>query len=406
MRTILHFLSVVKWDNLAADSNFEVFLKTMRWLSGTAWHHYVLLPWRAISAATELLPDVSYTLLPFEYPANALAARHEFRAAEFAQRINLRKMDIDFLFCHQPELLGNLLAAFSAKRASDALISFVFFHWIDCPESRSSGATVPVAARQLEAIALADRFFVHSPSAYVAYFPDAPIDKVTYIPLSAAPLPDPEMPRHLPEPPYVVFNHRRTHSTGWKRLEAWLPDGFNIAYTGTYSPAEYRWILEHAHCAVCMIDSYCTWNLAVQDPVNIGIPLICCHHPTLRQILGKSPLVGWFTSRDEFQRQIRNPPARGGHPLENFDVNFRTNLIRSIATVEKQIESRRREGSKHTVAWKAEILKQPTITKAQLVQRVHGKTASAHASWQYVRRDLTTDGYESRVVNDETVWYA
>ena len=301
MKTVLHFLSVVCWENLQADSNFEVFLKTVRWLP--EMHHYVLVPWRAMSAVTDLMPDVPYSLLPYEYPRNILAARHEFRSAEFARVVNLRKMDIDFLFCHQPELLGNLLGAFSAKRANDALVSFVFFHWVDCPGSRGSAAGVSVRYRQLEATALADRFFVHGPHVVNQYLQEARADKASYMPLLAAVLPEPEEPPgwRAPGRPFVVFNHRRSRSTGWKKLELWLPEGFAVVYTGQYSRAKYRWILERAHCAVCMITGYCTWNLSIQDPVGLGVPLVCPRHPTHESSVGSTSLVGWVYSKEVLQ---------------------------------------------------------------------------------------------------------
>jgi len=401
MRTILHFLSIVCWENLQADSNFEVFLKTVRWLP--RMHHYVLVPWRVNHEVTEAMGDASYTLLPYEYPRNVLRARHEFRSDEFARVVNLRKMDVDFVFCHQPELLGNLLAAFSAKSVS-ALVSFVFFHWIDCPASRGSACNVPVAYRQREAATLASRFFVHSPRA-LQYLGDVPVEKASYMPLSAADLRSVESqePESVPKRPYVVFNHRRAHSTGWKQLESWMPPELDIVYTRAYNRAEYRWLLEHAQCAVCMISSYCTWNMAVQDPLNLGVPLVCRRHPVLKEMLKGSTLVTWVDEKKEFQEAVRHPLPHQQEPrLYGFDVDFRDNLVRNVGAFVSQTH---RGGSKYTERWKTEIRKTPGISKAELIKRVHGKTASAHASWQYIRRELLREGFESRIIRGETVWY-
>lgn len=400
MRTILHFLSVVSWENLHADSNFEVFLKTVRWLPNM--HHYVLTPWRATHEVTDAMGDASFTLLAYEYPRNILRARHEFRSDEFAQVVNLRKMDVDFIFCHQPELLGNLLAALLAKSVS-TVISFVFFHWIDCPASRGSTCNVPVDYRQREAVTLASRFFVHSPMALQCLGDVAP-QKASYMPLSAPDLRsiEPQEPECIPRRPYVVFNHRRAHSTGWKQLECWMPPELDIVYTGTYNRAEYRWLLEHAQCAVCMIPSYCTWNMAVQDPLNLGVPLVCRSHPVLMEMLKGSTLVKWVNEKEEFQEAVRHPMPRQKEPrVYTFDVDFQNNLLRNVATALSQTY---RRGSKYTDRWKHEIQKTPGISKAELVKCVHGKTASAHASWQYIRRELLRDGYESKVVRGGTIW--
>ena len=411
MRTVLHFLSVVCWENLQADSNFEVFLKTARWLP--EMHHYVLVPWRVISTVTDLMPDVPYSLLPYEYPSNILAARHEFRSAEFARVVNLRKMDIDFLFCHQPELLGNIMAALSTKRAGNALISFVFFHWIDCTASRGSGQSVPVCHRQAEAIDLADRFFVHGTTEgnYLAAI-DSNRDKAAFMPLSSAPLPDTVAPADWKDVgPYVVFNHRKAHTTGWKQLENYLQNsGLTICYTrdDAFSRAEYRYVLEHAVCAVCMISGYATWNLSVQDPVRLGVPLLCREHKAMRRILGNHPGVYWFHDKASFQEALKRCRAepRKTAPLEDFDVNFQANLLSALRSEWAKKETNRRNGSKHTTRWKEEIQKVPGISKAIIIRRVHGPTASAHASWQFIRRDLLREGFESKVVQGETRYCA
>ena len=47
-------------------------------------------------------------------------------------------MDFDFVFCHQPEKLYNVLVSFNDKRYGQNMGRFIFFHWVDCPQSRSS----------------------------------------------------------------------------------------------------------------------------------------------------------------------------------------------------------------------------------------------------------------------------
>ena len=413
MKTILHFLSVVHWDRLDADSNFEVFLKTVRWLPDC--HHFVLTPWRVFAEMSAFLSDASYTLLPYEYPANALAARHQFRSAEFAKSVNLRKMDIDFLFCHQPELLGNIMAALSAKRAGNALISFVFFHWIDCPGSRGSGQSVSVCHRQAEAIDLADRYFVHGTTEgnYLAAI-DRNRHKIALMPLSSAPLPESKQPKDWKDVgQYVVFNHRKAHTTGWKQFENYMDDSHvNICYTRNGADAlcrpEYRYVLEHAVCAVCMISGYATWNLSIQDPVRLGVPLLCREHQAMRRILGNHPGVYWFHDKASFQEALETCQAepRKTAPLEAFDVNFQANLLGAMQAEWAKKEAAARGGSKHTTRWKEEIQKVPGISKAMIIRRVHGPTASAHSSWQFIRRDLLREGFQSRVVQGETKWWS
>lgn len=421
MRTVLHYLSVVDWDRLDADANFEVFLKTLRFLQAATrrYHHLVLLPRRVHAVVVDVLPDsVTYTLLPYEYAGNVVSARHRVQSDELARALPTRRLDVDYVFCHQPEVLSDLLEVLSAKRvARDTLDVVLFFHWIDCPYSRGSGAAVPVHRRQQEAIELADWYFVHCSQA-TAFFPFAPARSPALMPLSPAPwdgVPA-EQPDDWVEPdaPFLVFNHRKRKSAGWPRVARWCQTaGIALYCTRDHrlTRPQYRYVLERARAAVCCLGPYATWNLALQDALLLGRPLLATRHPVVSAITGPAhTLVHWFDAgasglarawRELESLQTLNNSAS----LPDFDADFRQNLLVAMAPHPPAGT----HCSRHTARWLEELRRAApgTLTKSRLVARVHGLTATAHASWSYVRRDLLHEpGVSCTVVPEtgETVW--
>ena len=79
----------------------------------------------------------------------------------FRNLFDFRFMDFDFVFCHQPEKLYNVLVSFNDKRYGQNMGRFIFFHWVDCPQSRSSSFTMSYL-RQLEKTQQSDKTFFHT----------------------------------------------------------------------------------------------------------------------------------------------------------------------------------------------------------------------------------------------------
>ncbi len=113
-RRILHFLSPVKFEGNVykhnSDSNYKVVEKTIKFLP--MCHHYVVVP------QNHQIKDIrlNVTLLKYPYPKNAVSNRATFDFQSFRKLLSMKKMDIDFVFVHQPELLYNVMVALSDER--------------------------------------------------------------------------------------------------------------------------------------------------------------------------------------------------------------------------------------------------------------------------------------------------
>ena len=129
-KRILHVCSVVRWSGskavLETDSNWKVLMDTVEFLP--MCHHYILIPERStIHDGDPLYGMDNVTLIPFPYPQSVLSNRSEFNAKLLKRIFNGQEkvyfrsdeymfmetssIDIDFVFCHQPELLSNVLWA-------------------------------------------------------------------------------------------------------------------------------------------------------------------------------------------------------------------------------------------------------------------------------------------------------
>ena len=129
-RRILHVPSPVRFSGnkavLETDSNWKVLMDTVHFLP--MCHHYILIPENStIQAGDPLYSMENVTLIPFPYPQSVLSNRSEFNAKKFKRIMAGREkvffrpseylyletssIDIDFVFCHQPEILSNVLWA-------------------------------------------------------------------------------------------------------------------------------------------------------------------------------------------------------------------------------------------------------------------------------------------------------
>ena len=75
-------------------------------------------------------------------------------------------MDFDFVFCHQYEMLYNILVSFGDKRYGQNMNRFLFFHWVDCTQSEKIGCIPPDAYRTIR-INMCDNVFFHTDIAQI-----------------------------------------------------------------------------------------------------------------------------------------------------------------------------------------------------------------------------------------------
>ena len=67
-------------------------------------------------------------MIPFNYAGSVLFNRGWFNSKEFLNSVDFSKLDIDFIFNHQPELMYNVLNATMTDRYGGSTDSFIFFH--------------------------------------------------------------------------------------------------------------------------------------------------------------------------------------------------------------------------------------------------------------------------------------
>ena len=287
---ILHYVSPERFDTSGVfqhdfDSNYKVVEKTISFLPFC--HHYVVDP------PKHKIPDNrdNVTLIPYPYSRDLLANRSYFDGVTFRKLFDFRYMDFDFVFCHQPEMLYNILVSFNDKRYGQNMNRFLFFHWVDCSQSRASSAIPPAYMRQLEGINLCDNVFFHTDIAsewLMKNFKKSQStninhqfikDKTKTFPISSNKLKDSE-PFEINYDNVLVFNHRWVKSTGVNRMMEYMDglDDYQVWCTDFNAPKEYiasklnsgqyRYLLENSLGSMCFVDTYATWNLSIQDGLS------------------------------------------------------------------------------------------------------------------------------------------
>ena len=418
-RRILHYMSPVRFDSNTfvheSDSNYKVMEKTIGWLPEC--HHYVLVPEK------HHIPDnrSNVTLIKYPYPHNAVSNRSQFDASAFLKAFNMRMMDFDFVFTHQPELLYNILVALMDRRYGELLHRFAFFHWVDCSASRGSPAIIPGYMRQLESVNLATKIMLHSPVAKT-YMEKNVVKKsciegldwkfiepkIAYMPLSSYmetkykefPIPQ--------DKPIVVFNHRWSQSTGMNRFLEYtlsmkdrylfvitdstaenVPDGYYVVPKRLDSQ-EYAWLMKRAYASVYFVDGYATWNMAVQDGFALEKPVLVYKHPVMDNILGKDsagdayPL--YFETQEEFERKLKNAPRNLSWPLDNHDATFKKNLLSEMEWCVRT----QGDVPKDAPAWAWYILNGLHF-KNDITNQIQ-PNLQLNSVWQYIRRWLMNNG--------------
>ena len=115
-------------------------------------HHYILIPELNTLSPSDSSSMDNVTIIPFPYPQSVMQNRAnfdgktfcrifsgrqkvEFRPGEFVT-LHTSSIDIDFVFCHQPEILTNVLwNLLSLRYGMNNTDSMCFFHWVDCNAS-------------------------------------------------------------------------------------------------------------------------------------------------------------------------------------------------------------------------------------------------------------------------------
>ena len=246
-KRILHVCSPVRWKGKTfefhKDSNWKVLWDTVLMLP--MCHHYILIPENnSMDDGHEAYKMDNVTLIPFTYPQSVLSNRSEFDAQRLKRIFSGREkvfyrpseyiyletssVDIDFVFCHQPEILSNVLwALLTLRYGMNNTDGIVFFHWVDCPASAPAGLFPPTFFRHMEAVDLSTRAFVHGPAsleywkdnwkngrAHVIDMNDTIKNKLSYMPLAANQLPKKDNDLWARGGKPIAFNHRWHSTTG------------------------------------------------------------------------------------------------------------------------------------------------------------------------------------------------
>ena len=412
---VLHYVSPVRFDTSGMfqhdfDSNYKVVEKTISFLPNC--HHYVVVPTK------HNIPDTrdNVTFITYPYSRDLLANRSYFDGVTFRKLFDFRYMDFDFVFCHQPEMLYNILVSFNDKRYGQNMNRFLFFHWVDCTQSRASSAIPPAFMRQLEGINLCDKTFFHTDIAsdwlmnnfkkqqstnsnhqYIK-------DKTTTFPLSANKL-DKSEPFKMNRDNVLVFNHRWAKSTGVNRMMEYtedLPD-YKVWCTDYQAPedyvgsklnsGQYRYLLENSLGSMCFVDNYATWNLSIQDGLSVNKPVLIYDQPAMRKVVGDNyPL--FFKTKDEFQTQVKNLKNMNNFTWEvkNHDKVFHHNLLYNMKRI---MDKERKHIPKDAMNWLYCILNGINY-KHDIAKQVQ-PNIQLNSVWQYIRRYLLEIGVKDDI---------
>lgn len=367
-------------------------------------------------------------------------------------------------------VLWNLLSLRYGMNNTDA---FSFFHWVDCNASSPAPAFPPTFFRQFEAIDRCSKIFFHSnvSAKYIlsnfgkkshVLIPDEKVlmDKIAKMPLKAKPLP--KTNGEYWSPPagkkIIAFNHRWNETTGARQLHKMmegLPDEYQVLVTDEkvkkplsgYSPVEtsgldeleeseeqsvyepgrfkyayegipksrlgslelYSDFLRGSYASVAWIKGYATWNLSVQDPIQVGTPTLVYDSPMMREVVGDN-YPYFFKSKDDFQSLIQNMPNDFSHQIPNHDMVFMDNLVQAMIN-SWQHTKKNKEGS-FCKPWLYFILNGLEYKKDFLYQThpimVDGQGGN---SWETIRRwclqfglkDDPTSRHTKLFIPDETI---
>ena len=440
-RRVLHVMSPVRWRSTKfmhhADSNYKVMVKTIKWLP--MCHHYVLVP------PNNTIPHLgdNVTKISFPYAGSVLFNRGFFDSKALLKSIDFQKIDIDFIFNHQPELLYNVYNAILTDRYGMTVDSYNFFHWVDCEKSRPTGGYPVGFFRQMEAIDLSTKSYFHCPVSldymksnwdkipHTSQGVDENVmkEKINYFPLGVGDLPEPE-PFPLPDKKILVFNHRWNQSTGIKKLiqftenldrDEWLvwitDDEAKHPKAGKPAPSwmkvqnlpsggQYRYLIDNCYASICLVNNYMTWNLSVQDAIKAGKPSLTFQHPTQEHVLGKDyPL--YFTDKKSFLELLDNTPKNFSWDLPSHDETFKDNLVGDLIEACESNKKRTVRVPSAGIEWLHHIL-QDNGFKKNLLHNSHPNLYLSN-TWEKIRlwclshgvKDDPTSKYTKLFIPDE-----
>ena len=417
---ILHYLNPVRYDTTGRfqsefDSNYKVVEKTISFLP--MCHHYIVMPEKH-----DVLDNrKNVTLLHYPYHRDALSNRSHFYGSRFKRLLDFKTQDIDFVFCHQPEMLYNIFVALNDKRYGQVLNRFLFFHWVDCPQSRASTAIPDSFMRQLEGIDQADNAFFHTEIANdwlkenfkkeksTSINLDYVKEKTLTFPLASEVLPEP-IPVDIPtDKKVLVFNHRWAKSTGFNRMMEYmegLEDEYKIWCTDYNAPkpyvgestklnsGQYRYLLENTEASICFVDNYATWNLAIQDGMRLGKPVLIYEQSNIKKIVGDNyPYL--FKTKEEFQEKLRLISKENkdfSWKLPDFNSIFKGNLVNRM---EELITAERKHTPKDGYNWLYCVMN-GYKTKAEITEQVQ-PNMGLNGVWQYIRRWMIYKGVKDNI---------
>jgi hypothetical protein len=388
-RRILHINSPVRWQGQRykhnSDSNWKVMIKTISFLPNC--HHFITVPFQ------NELEDFFYekkniTIIPMSYPQSVTLNRTQFDYKPLVKQLDVKGHDFDFIFCHQPELLNTVISSFISERIGTKISSFNFFHWVDCNKSRLSSDAPEGYFRQLEAIHLSSKSFVHnkvtidylnsnfskkSKSIIDSVDQERLKDKISFMPLSSdvssqkSEFQKMKLPKNKK---ILVFNHRWNVTTNPEMMMEytrslssdyiiWVTDEnsmkplagrsihdyldnktkSNVIETEngpTYvvkkceTLEEYRYLMKECFAEICFVNGYATWNMASQDSVFLGRPALVYDHPIMQYVLGKDyPLM--FKTKEEFKNCVNKVSIeKFDWELPNHDGFFKENLLNAM----------------------------------------------------------------------------
>ena len=440
-RRILHVNSPVRWKSNKflhhLDANYKVMDKTVNWLP--MCHHYILVP--PNNSIPNDRPNV--TLIPFNYAGSVLFNRGWFNSKEFLNSIDFTKMDIDFIFNHQPELMYNVLNATMTDRYGGSTDSFIFFHWVDSPQSKPSGDFPDGFMRQLEAMNLATKTYFHCDASldYLKsnFKKERPVlgindnfckDKISSFPLSADGFPE-AVPFELPDKKILVFNHRWAKTTGVEKLvtytkdldEDWLiwitdrnakkpkagkpaPEAFKDHKCGLriegLQRGQYRYLIENCYATLCFVDKYMTWNLSVQDGIHLGTPTIVYDHPVQEYVVGKDyPYM--FSNKKEFLEMVEKVDVdRDSYSwtLPEHDKTFKENLFKDM---QEAINNKPKRDCGDGPKWLWHIL-QGNVYKKNILYNTHPNLYLSNV-WEWIRLYCMERGIKDDPLSEYTKFF-